>query len=97
MYDHYGWFSIRSNDEWALELPVVMKRTFLGFTRASFLAGTFIAMAPIVSYVTSHLDEMTFRLDASPHIGFLIIASASLLSGWIAAATVMLSLPRMRP
>lgn len=97
MRSHYGWFSIRSNEEWNLDLPVLIEKAYLGFGRAVAVAGTFIAMPSIVAYGNSHLDEMAVELGGTPHFGFFITTMISLVAGWIAAAVVLASLPSVRP
>jgi hypothetical protein len=94
---HYGWFRIRSNDEWNLDLPVVLPGSWTSWVGRALLVGTFIAGPSIATAVNQHRGEIGFQLGGIPDWGLIITTSLSLILGWAAAFLRLLNLPRVRP
>lgn len=93
----YGWFRIGVDDEWSLDLPVYLKKSWIGVFWAAIIAGTFMATPTVATFVNSHLSELSFSWGGQPHGGFWLTTGIALVSGWVAAAAILASLPRIRP
>jgi hypothetical protein len=92
-----GWLRICVNDEWSLDLPACVGAARLRFALSVFIAGLFIAFPTISTYVTTNLDDLSFSWGGKPHFGLIATTLLSLTGGWLAAAVVLLNLPRVRP
>ncbi|WP_145430536.1 hypothetical protein [Lacipirellula limnantheis] len=95
--DQFGWFRFRTNQDWTLDLPVALKKSWWNYPLAVALCGSFIALPPITAYVTQHYHEITLNSIDAPHWGLIVNVGLSLASGLVAAAVVLASLPRLRP
>lgn len=94
---HYGWLIIRCDDEWELELPVVLEGSIKREVISAFFAGVFIAAPSVISLVTHYGSQLSLQWRGTPHVEFCLLVALSVVSGWIASYLVLSGVPRVRP